>query len=46
MQIEGEQADHSKSVKFITDKFDEYEKEREEKKKNSYMKLNNCKIIK
>ena len=32
-QIKGEQslADLSKSVKFITDKFDEYEKEREEK---------------
>ena len=35
MQIKGEQslADLSKSVKFITDKFDEYEKEREEKNK-------------
>ena len=34
MQIKGEQslADLSKSAKFITDKFDEYEKEREEKK--------------
>ena len=33
-QIKGKQspADLSKSVKFITDKFDEYEKEREEKK--------------
>ena len=35
-QIKGEQSltDLSKSVKFITDKFDEYEKEREEKKWN------------
>ena len=34
-QIKGKQllADLSKSVKFITDKFDEYEKEREEKNK-------------
>ena len=33
-QIKGEQSlpNLSKSLKFITDKFDEYEKEREEKK--------------
>ena len=43
-QIKGEQSlvDLSKSVKFITDKFDEYEKEREEK--NKIMKKLNEKV--
>ena len=43
-QIKGQQSlvDLSKSVKFITDKFDEYEKEREEK--NKIMKKLNEKV--